>query len=303
MDFPEPVEALTRMRVPRSFNGRNPAMRRDLANALRAKAHGLPDASPTRSQARSAVTDSATEREISDLRSRMKAHPCHQCPEREDHARWAERWHKLQRDAETLERRVENRTNTVARTFDRVCDVLTALGYIEGEQVTDRGRHLRRLYGDMDLVVAEAMQEGMLDDLPPSELAAVLSSLVFEARRPDDDSAPRMPGGGVERVLTGVVHLWGQLAALERDHRLDFLRQPDLGFAWAAWRWAEGDDLDDVLMVTGLSAGDFVRWMKQLLDLLGQVADAAGDSPLRGTSRAAVKALKRGVVAYSVLAE
>ena len=62
-------------------------------------------------------------------------------------------------------------------------------------------------------------------------------------------------------------------------------------------------DLDDVLRVTGLSAGDFVRWMKQLLDLCGQVADAAGDSPLRSTARADAKSLKRGVIAYSVLAE
>jgi ATP-dependent RNA helicase HelY len=99
------------------------------------------------------------------------------------------------------------------------------------------------------------------------------------------------------------VRVWGRLDALERDHRLDFLREPDLGFAWAAWRWASGDDLDDVLMVTGMAAGDFVRWMKQLLDLAGQVADAAGEADLRQTARATTKLLKRGVVAYSVLAE
>ena len=113
----------------------------------------------------------------------------------------------------------------------------------------------------------------------------------------------QLPGGQVKPVLGELVRLWGQLDALERDHKLDFLREPDVGFAWAAWRWAEGDDLDDVLRVTGLSAGDFVRWMKQLLDLCGQVADAAGDSPLRTTARATAKSLKRGVIAYSVLAE
>ena len=43
--------------------------------------------------------------------------------------------------------------------------------------------------------------------------------------------------------------------------------------------------------------------MKQLLDLAGQVADAAGDSPLRKTAREAVHALKRGVVAYSSVTE
>ena len=110
-----------------------------------------------------------------------------------------------------------------------------------------------------------------------------------------------MPGGRVREVLAEMVQIWAELDALEREHRLDFLREPDLGFAWAAYRWAEGDELDDVLGETDLAAGDFVRWVKQLLDLADQVADAAGDTPLRRTAREAVHALmRRGVVAYSV---
>jgi len=303
MDFPTPVEAIGRLRIPKSFNGRNPAMRRDLATALRSKAHDLDAPGERRAKQRDSFGDTPTDREVARLRTELKAHPCHQCPEREDHSRWAERWFKLQRDTETLKRRVDNRTNTVARTFDRVCDVLAALGYLEGDKVTEKGSHLRRIYTDMDLVAAEAIRAGLFDGLAPSELAAVLSALVFEARRADDATSPKMPGGQVRPVLGELVRLWGQLDALERDHHLDFLREPDMGFAWAAWRWAEGDALDDVLMVTGLSAGDFVRWMKQLLDLCGQVADAAGDSTLRSIARAAAKSLKRGVIAYSVLAD
>jgi ATP-dependent RNA helicase HelY len=100
-----------------------------------------------------------------------------------------------------------------------------------------------------------------------------------------------------------MVRLWAELDELEREHHLDFLRQPDLGFAWAASQWAEGDELDDVLSEVDLAAGDFVRWMKQLLDVAGQVADAAGDPDLRDTARDLVRALRRGVVAYSGLAE
>jgi ATP-dependent RNA helicase HelY len=100
-----------------------------------------------------------------------------------------------------------------------------------------------------------------------------------------------------------MVSLWGQLDALEREHKLDFLREPDLGFAWAAYRWAEGDALDDVLRATDLAAGDFVRWVKQLLDLADQVADAAADTPLRKVAREASQQLRRGVVAYSSLSE
>ena len=303
MDFPSPVESLVRMRLPKSFNGRNPAMRRDLASALRTKTHNLTPPPARRTPKAESFSDSPVDREIAELRTRLKQHPCHQCPDREDHARWAERWFKLTRDAETLKRRVEGRTNTVARTFDRVCAVLTALGYLEGDKVTDQGRHLMRIYTDMDLVAAESLRDGLWDDLSPSELAAVLSALVYEARRADDASAPRVPGGRVQPALAETVRLWGRLDALERENKLDFLREPDLGFAWAAYRWAEGDDLDEVLGGTDLAAGDFVRWMKQLLDLAGQVADAAGDAPLRRTARETVHALKRGVVAYSSLTE
>jgi ATP-dependent RNA helicase HelY len=301
IDFNVPIVAQTRLRVPKSFNGRNPQMRRDLAAHLREKTRDLkPVSAPSR---RVGGAQSAAEAEIADLRTQMRRHPCHDCPDREDHARWAERWFKLDRDAATLRRRVENRTNTVARQFDRVCDVLTALQYLDGDAVTDRGRHLMRLYSEMDLVAAESLRTGLWDDLGPSELAAALSVLVYEARRSDDAPPARLPGGRLNDVIAQMVRVWADLDALERDHHLDFLRQPDLGFAWAAYRWAEGDDLDDVLTVVDLAAGDFVRWMKQLVDLAGQVADAAGGTPLRKTAREVVDLLKRGVVAYSSVVE
>ena len=305
IDFPTPVESLTRLRVPKTFNPRNAQMRRDLAAQLRDRTRDLP---PRKGgPARRTAQPSAWEQEVADLRRRLKAHPCHGCPDREDHARWAERWHRLDKDAATLRRRVENRTNTVARQFDRVCDVLTSLGYLtpDGDDatVTAEGQHLRRLYSELDLVAAECIRRGVWEGLDAPGLAAALSTLCFEARRPDDARAPRVPGGPTKEAIGATIRLWGELDRLEKENRLDFLRQPDLGFAWVAYKWCEGDDLDEVLAETELSAGDFVRWMKQLLDLAGQVADAAGDSPLRHTAREVVGRLRRGVVAMSGLAE
>jgi ATP-dependent RNA helicase HelY len=103
--------------------------------------------------------------------------------------------------------------------------------------------------------------------------------------------------------LADMVSLWADLDGLERENRLDFLREPDLGFAWAAYRWAEGAALDELLLETDLAAGDFVRWMKQLLDLADQVADAAGDTELRRTAKKTAGALRRGVVAYSSVSD
>jgi ATP-dependent RNA helicase HelY len=300
------------VKVPKSFNGRNPQMRRDLAASLRARTHGFAPPPPGKRRPEGGgsgrgAPQSGADREILDLRARLADHPCHACPDREEHDRWAQRWFKLDRDAATLRRRVESRTNTVGRQFDRVCEVLSALGYLDVADaevvVTDQGRTLMRLYSELDLVAAESLRLGLWEGLSVPELAATLSVLVFEARRPDDAKPPRLPGDRVREVIGEMTRLWGRLDHLEKEHHLDFLRQPDAGFAWAAYHWAEGDELDDVLRVIELPAGDFVRWMKQLLDLAGQVAAAAGNGPLRDTAREVVTALRRGVVAYSGLAE
>ncbi len=297
-DFPTPVVALTRLRIPRGFSSRNPQMRRDLASALRSRTHDL--APPPPSRRREAGGARGGGDEIDRLRRELRDHPCHGCPDREDHARWAERWFKLDKDARTLRRRVEERTNTVARQFDRVCEVLTALDYLDGDSVTERGQHLMRLYSELDLVTAEALRTGVFEGLSVAGLASVLSVLVFEARRPDGE-APRLPGGPTRQAIEQLGRLAGEVQTLERQHRLDFTRQPDAGFAWATYRWADGDDLDEVLGGSDLAAGDFVRWTKQVIDLAGQVADAAGAGPVRDQARDVVKALRRGVVAHSAL--
>ncbi len=306
-DFNRPAERLTRMKVPRSFNGRNAQSRRELAISLQMRAGQLDPGSPSRqATARARAAGGGEDPEVARVRAAIRSHPCHSCPDRESHARWAERHHKLQRETATLRRRIESRTNTIARQFDRVCDVLSSLGYLVDDEVSDAGRTLMRIHTEMDLVAAECLRSGLWDDLDPAELAAALSVLVFEARRPDDAHSPRLPKGRVRDVIADTVSLWADLDRLERENRLDFLREPDLGFAWAAYRWAMGAGLDEVLNETDLAAGDFVRWIKQLLDLAGQVADAAatsGKPVLRENARLTIGALRRGVVAYSSLTE
>ena len=91
--------------------------------------------------------------------------------------------------------------------------------------------------------------------------------------------------------------VWRELDEIETENRLSFLREPDPGFAWAAHAWARGKPLEAVLGAD-LTPGDFVRAVKQLMDLLGQVAVAAG-GPLSSTARKAVDALGHGVVTFS----
>ncbi|HNO38932.1 MAG TPA: DEAD/DEAH box helicase, partial [Marmoricola sp.] len=300
VDFQTPVVALDRMRIPKSFNGRNPQSRRDLAVQLRSRVRSLePTVARRNRSARSPEVDTA----IAEIRRQLRAHPCHECPDREDHARWAERWSRLDQDARTLKRRIEQRTNTIARRFDRICEVLEARGYLnrvnDDLRVGTQGQKLKRIYSDLDLLVAESIQAGDWAGLDAPTLAAVLSTIVFEARKPEDGATPWIPTPTLADALARLRTTSDELISLEKQHNLAQLHEPDTGLAGATYLWAKGQELDDVLDQCDLAAGDFVRWMKQIIDLAGQVADACGDDEMRSVAKETIALLRRGVVAYS----
>lgn len=295
IDFTEPVQPLTTMRIPKSFNARNPQARRDLAAALRGRADGVAWQREKRNRSQASREDPR----IAAIREKIRDHPCHQCPDREKHARWAERYLKLERDTQNQRGRIEQRTNTVARQFDRVCEVLDVLGYLDGDRVTPDGKKLTRLYSDLDLLVSECLRRGVWDGLDAAELAAVVSGLTYMSRASDELPAPRLPTQQVREIAATMSGLCTDLQQLEREHRVRFLRQPDFGFAQAVWQWCHDASLDDVLGEMELAAGDFVRAMKQLIDVVAQIADASGAGPLRDTAREALDLLRHGVVSYT----
>jgi ATP-dependent RNA helicase HelY len=286
-----PVEPLGTVRVPRNFNARSPASRRDLAATIR-------DAVPAhlRRPPRQAVA--ADDAELGRLRAAIRGHGVHGCPEREQHVRDAEALRRLRAEVDALAGRVAERTHVIARTFDRVCELLEELGYLAGDAVTPAGRLLARLYGEADLLVAECLRRGVWRGLDPPGLAAMVSSLVFEARRPED-AAPPVPRGPARTALADTAEVHAELVDAERRHRLALVRGPDPGFAAAAARWAQGRPLQDVLLAGDLPAGDFVRWCRQTIDLLDQIRSAgeAGAGDVGRTAATAVAALRRGVVA------
>jgi ATP-dependent RNA helicase HelY len=292
-DVPTPIEPLGSMRVPKQFNAKNPKARRDLAATLRTT---MPHDPPPRR--RGGPTEDPADARIDDLRRRMKAHPCHQCPDRENHARWAERWWRLRRETDGLQRKIDSRTNTVAKTFDRICDLLVEMGYLgdEAQTVTVEGNRLRQLYTEKDLLAAECLREGLWRRLDAPSLAAVVSTLVHEPRREEGGLAPRWPNDDVREAYDRMVEVWSDLEEAEGGLALPRTGMPDAGIAWSIHRWASGRSLEEVLRGTDLAAGDFVRRCKQLVDLLGQLTDAA-DPETAAVARKASDGILRGVVA------
>jgi ATP-dependent RNA helicase HelY len=299
-DFPTPPPVAGRMKIGKHFNPKDAASRRNLAAALRARL-GEIDLDPKRH--RMAGIDPEIQEQIDQRRAELQHHPCHRCPERETHARWAERALRLQRESARLQTRIDSRSNTIANHFDKICLVLESFGYLAGDggrEVTESGRMLARIYAELDLVTAECIRAGVFDGLTHPQLAAVLSSLVFEARRADDvGHRPRMPDARTHAAMIEVRRIWHEVSLVERDARLNRGPEPDIGFSEAAYGWAAGRTLSAVLQGSDFTAGDFVRWVRQVTDFAGQIAAAAGPGDLRDTAQLLVRSMRRGVVTYA----
>jgi ATP-dependent RNA helicase HelY len=202
---------------------------------------------------------------------------------------------KYFKDGEEAEPPKPKRTHTIAIRFDRICSVLESLGYLTegGEAPTQSGRMLARIYSELDLVAAEAIQAEVFTGLTAPQLAAVVSTLVYEAR--GRDRVPhRMPDRASEKAQARLRQVWREVGLVERDHKLPKAPEPDIGFAEPIFDWASGIRLADVLDSSELTAGDFVRNARQVIDALGQLAEASRE--LAPTAREAVAMIRRGVV-------
>jgi ATP-dependent RNA helicase HelY len=292
-DFRGPVRKVATIDLPRPFAPRSQAFQRATVERLR----------------RLRIDDGGGGEPASDADERLAAlqrevdsHPLHKVPGSELALRAAWQADRIERDVARLERRIASRNESLARQFDRVLGVLEAWGYIEGWGLSNAGHLLARLNTEGDLVVAEALREGHLDGTDAPTLAALVSCFTFQRRGPDSNEPMpprRWPNQHVARRARSIERIWRDLNLAERDERLPETRRPDPGFTAAMHAWASGDELADVLDDEEMTGGDFVRNVKQTIDLLQQIAEVAPDPETAATARVAAGRCLRGVIAAS----
>jgi ATP-dependent RNA helicase HelY len=231
-----------------------------------------------------------------DPHAELAAHPVHGCPDREAHLTAVHERARVEKEAAQLASAVRRREGSLARRLDAVVDLLDELGFVDGWALTAAGERLARVFHECDLVIATALDAGVFDGLEPPELAAVVSTVTYEERRSDAPPSAPVPHQVATRRIEQLRRIARDVQRSERDRGLPRTRLPDSGFAAAARSWAMGRELAAVL-ADDLSAGDFVRNVKVLVDLLDQLAEAAAAPDTRLAARRAAQALTRGVVA------
>jgi len=289
-DFRGNLRKVATIELPRPYAPRSQSFQRATAETLR------------KLKISPAEVPADTDGDVEELQERIADHPLHDAPGVDVALRAAWQADRIARDIARLERRVSSRSESLARQFDRVLGVLRTWGYVEDWTLTDAGRLLTRLNSEGDLVVAEALREGRLDGIDPATMAAVVSCFTFQRRGPENDEAMpprRWPNQEVAKRSRALDGVWRDLHLAEREARLPETRRPDPGFTAAIYAWVRGEDLADVLEDEEMTGGDFVRNVKQTIDLLRQIGDVVPNEATAATARAAADACLRGVIAAS----
>ncbi|MCP3988789.1 MAG: DEAD/DEAH box helicase [Actinomycetia bacterium] len=234
---------------------------------------------------------------------------------------------RVDQDLQKVKASAARRAESLAGQFDRVIELLEDRGHISfdvqhasadttqrggnGDVVdadaawvlTSSGQRLARLYHECDLLVVEAMEDGLFDGLNSAEVAAMASSFVYEERGGGPSAEPWYPSAKLRRRFVRLQGLHLDLVTNEHDARLPITRAPHAGFMAVAHGWAAGGDLADVLAEEDITAGDFVRTAKQLIDLLRQLALLASVPATASATRAAAEGVFRDLVAASSIVE
>jgi len=233
-----------------------------------------------------------------DALDELHAHPLHDHPDRERLMRAHLGTAQLERDLHELEREMHRRGSGLVERFGAVLAVLQETGHADGWALTAAGARLRRIYHECDLLLSLALSDGVFDGLEPAEVAALASCITYEHRSSELPPPPVLPSAALRTRVAALSGVWARLEGLERRHKLPPTREPQPGFAAAAWSWAAGQQLDDILD-EDLTGGDFVRNVRQLTDLLRQIGDVAPERATASAARTAAASLTRGVILAS----
>ena len=205
----------------------------------------------------------------------------------------------LARDLRRLDARITERSGRLTERFRSVVGLLTERGYMENWRLTEHGTLLLGTFHELDLALAESIRFGHLDGHSPEGLAALVSVFVYEARN-DDVPPPWFPNPEIKEAAAGIAKAVAEVQRLESAYGLPESRNIDAGLVAATFGWAAGGGLSDVLDAEVLTPGDFVRSMRQVIDILSQLANVAPDEETRRSARKARGLVQRGIVDATV---
>lgn len=236
---------------------------------------------------------------LAELELKMYNHECHTCHDKREHLNNYNKYKEHDENIARYEKMIDLETGNISKLFINILKVLCALDYIdENNKLTDKGYMLTEIHSENDLLVAESISKGIFDDVEPAVLACLLSACIYSGRKNSSKRMPRKYSKYFNESHEKLLSLYKKIDRLQRKNKLSEIHDLDFGLVESLYSWCNGAELSQILSIADMEAGDFVRWCKQVKDLLAQIENI-GVQNIALNALVARKAINRSVVAWS----
>lgn len=298
-DFIDGFEVIGQLHLD-DLNHRHPRDRQRIASKLRAFLH---QTQSNKDRHRGVAGDRSNRQELDKVTELIAAHPINTMPGRRSLIRKLKRLHHEEKQKAKLLNKIDSSANSLARDFRNTCAVLRDFGYLNNDnQPTAEAEILASIHAEYDLYIAESLRRGIFDELGPAELVAALSAMIdLKPLRDEPGFDPDQLPEDLVSALSSMAAIWADIdTAARHRHIKNLLKLPEYYLVPISYRWARGAAITEAIAASTVSVGDFVRWMKQLIDLLGQI-ERGIDGGIALTAHSAIRSIRRGMVAWDGL--
>lgn len=227
------------------------------------------------------------------LLAKMKSYHCDICRTYKKHMKDIDVLQRYEKKAEQLTKNIATEKDIYWNKFKNHRAVLSKLGYLENDFPTEKGLLCSTIRAENELYIAEMLLSGILDDLTPAQLSAVVCSVITEDLR--GDVFPSQPlSHPTRKALNQLKNVRKKIAVVQRDYDIDTEMYINSYYSPLIEMWVEGLSWEELTGMTQSSEGDVVRVFKRTIDILRQIANAQYINPqLNQTAKDAIKAILR----------
>ncbi len=207
---------------------------------------------------------------VDSLEEELACLPAHQWGDRKKLKKHRRRMDEL--DIQIRERQdlIHHRANHHWDTFLALLEILQYFGCLDELNSTEIGKTVGSLRGDNELWLGLVLMSGHLDELQPSQLAAVLQAISTEVNRPDLWSGFSASSQSLE-ALNDLSSIRRELLRIQERYNLEIPACSEPELMGLVEEWANGSTWDHLMANTSLDEGDVVRVLRRTIDLLAQI--------------------------------
>ncbi len=231
-------------------------------------------------------------RETKAMLENMHSFKCDTCKLYKKHSKNIEILSRFSIRLSKLDKEIEKQRDIFWNKFLAHRSVLVDFGYLKDDYPTEHGITTSQVRSENELFIAEIIFSKVLENLTPSQLAAVICAITTEDLRID---IPYIPvSEPVRKTLNLIRNIRRRVEKMQNRYSVDAPMYINPYFSSLIELWVEGTEWDSITEQIDMGEGDIVRSFKRVVDVLRQftIIDNVPEA-LVFTSREAINKILR----------